>query len=253
VIFRVEPGGAVDLEAIPTGAPDDADKRETKDAADALVDELADLQLRLWAESKRSLLVVLQAMDAGGKDGTIRKVFTGLNPQGVRVTSFKEPTEEELAHDFLWRIHRHAPRAGEIVIFNRSHYEDVLVVRVEELVGEHLWRDRYRQIRDFEHTLTAAGTDIVKLYLHISAEEQEHRFDKRRDKPEKRWKWKESDLEAQSKWKAYRSAYEDALAETSTDEAPWYVVPADDKWYRNWLVRSILLERLRAVDPQIPG
>jgi PPK2 family polyphosphate:nucleotide phosphotransferase len=241
-------GARVDLASFETRAPAGTDRAATEAATEALGDELDDLQERLWAEGRRSLLVVLQAMDAGGKDGTIRKVFTGLNPQGVRVTSFAAPTEEELARDFLWRVHRHVPRAGEIGIFNRSHYEDVLVVRVQELVGEQVWRGRYRQIRDFEHLLAADGTDIVKLYLHISREEQADRFAKRRE--EKPWKWDDADLTARDRWDDYRAAYEEAIAETAADEAPWYVVPADQKWYRNWVVRTILAERLRATDPQ---
>lgn len=240
----------IDLDAISTKAPDDADKDEIKKATDALGEELSDFQERLWAESRQALLVVLQAMDAGGKDGTIRKVFTGLNPHGVRVTSFGPPTEEELKRDFLWRVHANVPRTGEIGIFNRSHYEDVLIARVESLVPELVWRDRYRQIRDFEHVLTQGGTKVVKLFLHISPEEQLHRFEKR--KREKPWKWNDADLTASARWDDYRTAYVEAIVETDTIDAPWHVVPADDKWYRNFVVRSLLVEAMRQMDPQLP-
>ena len=240
----------IDLDAISTKAPDDADKDEIKERTDALGDELSGFQEKLWAESRQALLVVLQAMDAGGKDGTIRKVFTGLNPQGVRVTSFGPPTEEELKRDFLWRVHANVPRKGEIGIFNRSHYEDVLIVRVEELVPELVWRDRFRQIRDFEHALTQGGTKVVKLFLHISPEEQQHRFEKRkRDKP---WKWNDADLVASARWDDYHQAYREAIAETDSIDAPWHVVPADDKWYRNFVVRSLLVDAMREMDPQLP-
>lgn len=248
--WRVAPGEPVDLAGVDTRAPEDADRHETRAATRELGHVLRDLQERLWAEGRQSVLVVLQAMDAGGKDGTIRKVFTGINPQGVRVRSFAAPTEEELAHDFLWRVHRHAPRAGEIGIFNRSHYEDVLVARVRSIVPEDVWRDRFRQIRDFEHVLAAAGTRIVKLYLHISPEEQAERFAKRRAR--KPWKWDDADLTARDRWDDYRAAYEEAITETAADEAPWYVVPADQKWFRNWVVRTILADHLRSMDPQPP-
>jgi PPK2 family polyphosphate:nucleotide phosphotransferase len=216
------------------------------------VEQLAELQNRLWAERRRSLLVVLQALDAGGKDGTIRKVFTGVNPQGVRVTSFKAPTTEELEHDFLWRVHRAAPGAGEIGVFNRSHYEDVLVARVDGLVPEAVWRPRYRAIRDFEAHLHESGTTVVKLFLHISKEEQAERFRARLDDPTKRWKFSVGDLAVRENWDRYQEAYTEALGETSTDACPWFVVPADRKWYRDWVVLQILLETLRGLDPQVP-
>src|SRR4051812_24760562 len=233
--WRVEPGTSPHLGDVDTrstaGAP--GDKAKTLEACNDLVAELADLQLRLWAERQRSLLLVLQAMDAGGKDGTIRRVFSGVNPQGVRVASFKEPSETERAHDFLWRIHQEAPQHGEIGVFNRSHYEDVLIVRVDELVPEPVWKGRYARIRDFETNLTAGGTTIVKCFLHISKDAQKERFQARLDDPTRRWKFAKSDLEVRAKWDEYQEAYADAIGETSTDDAPWYVIPADRKWYRD--------------------
>lgn len=252
--WRVRPGTSVDLADIETrsteGAP--GDKDETKSALDEHVDDLGAWQHRLWAEGRRSVLVVLQAMDAGGKDGTIRKVFTGVNPQGVRVVSFKAPTEDELRRDFLWRIHRHTPMHGEIGIFNRSHYEDVLIVRVNELVAESVWRPRFEAIRNFEQQLTDAGTTIVKLFLHISPDEQAERLQARLDDPTKRWKFSAADLDVRARWDDYQEAYAEALAETSTEAAPWYVIPADRKWYRNWAVLQILLATMEDLDPQFP-
>lgn len=252
--WLVEPGTRPRLDRIDTrstaGAP--GDKAATIEATAALVTELAELQVRLWAEHRRSLLLVLQAMDAGGKDGTIRKVFTGVNPQGVRVASFKAPSEEELAHDFLWRIHRQVPGAGEIGVFNRSHYEDVLIARVNELVPEAVWRERYGAIRHFEDLLTASGTTVVKIFLHISKDEQAERFQARLDDPTKRWKFAQADLDVREHWDDYQVAYADALGETSTAAAPWFTVPADRKWYRDWCVLKILIEALEELDPQYP-
>jgi PPK2 family polyphosphate:nucleotide phosphotransferase len=233
------------------GAP--GDKKETKRALDDLAQRLGELQDRLYAESARSLLVVLQAMDAGGKDGTVKHVFAGVNPQGVRVTSFKVPTEDELGHDFLWRIHAHAPRHGEIAIFNRSHYEDVLVARVHGLVDESTWRRRYRHINHFEALLEDAGTRVVKLFLHISREEQARRLQARLDDPTKRWKFNRGDLAERERWDDYQAAYEETIAHTSTEHAPWYVIPADRKWFRNWAVSRIVIEALEAMDPRYPA
>ncbi len=232
------------------GAP--GDRKATEAASLELSAELADLQERLWAEHQQSLLVVLQALDAGGKDGAIRKVFTGVNPQGCRVTSFKVPTEEERAHDFLWRIHKAVPGKGEIGIFNRSHYEDVLVVRVHDLVPRSVWSKRYAAINAFEANLTAADTTIVKFFLHISKEEQAERFQKRLDNPNKNWKFNSGDLEERKLWDDYQEAFEDALTKTSTANAPWYAVPADRKWYRDWALLSVLVETLRTMDPKFP-
>jgi PPK2 family polyphosphate:nucleotide phosphotransferase len=232
------------------GAP--GDRAETEAATQALNGELAELQERLWAENEQSLLVVLQAIDAGGKDGTIRRVFGGVNPQGCEVTSFKAPTEEELAHDFLWRVHRATPRKGKIGIFNRSHYEDVLIVRVHDLVPKSVWSKRYNVINDFEGNLAASGTQIVKFFLHISKDEQAERFRKRLEDPEKHWKFRKADLDERAHWDEYQEAFEDALTKTSTKAAPWYVIPADRKWYRDWAVLSILVETLKDMDPQFP-
>lgn len=227
-------------------------KDETRTASLGLVSELAALQERLWAEDRRSVLVVFQAMDAGGKDGAIKKVFTGINPQGVEVTSFTAPSEEELQHDFLWRIHRRTPARGTIGIFNRSHYEDVLTVRVNEIVPAAVWRPRYEQIRAFEELLAASGTTIVKFMLHISKEEQAERFRARLDRPDKQWKFRRGDLDDRAQWDEFMEAFDDAMRETSTPEAPWYVVPANKKWYRDWAVLHVLVDTLRAMDPQFP-
>jgi PPK2 family polyphosphate:nucleotide phosphotransferase len=252
--WRVEPGSRpriADRDPKDTGgAP--GDKEATEAALPALGERLAELQDRLYAEDRRALLVVLQGLDASGKDGTVKHVFAGVNPMGIEVRSFKAPSEEELAHDFLWRVHRHVPAHGHIGLFNRSHYEDVLVVRVEGLVPEPVWRERYGLINGFEAQLAHGGTRVVKVLLHISPEEQQERFDARRSRPDKRWKYKEGDLDVSAKWDAYVEAYEDALRETSTDHAPWYVVPADRKWLRNWAVSRIVIEELEAMDPRYP-
>ncbi|MFN8187259.1 MAG: PPK2 family polyphosphate kinase [Gaiellales bacterium] len=219
---------------------------------DGLTTELRELQERLWAESRRSLLLVLQGMDTSGKDGTIRHVFRGVNPQACRVASFKVPTEAELAHDFLWRVHAVCPAHGQLGIFNRSHYEDVVVVRVKELVPEQVWRPRYAQIREFERLLVESGTTIVKVFLHISKDEQRERLQERLDDPLKTWKFRLGDLDDRRRWDDFQAAYEDALTETSTEWAPWYVVPANSKRVRNLAVARLLVGILRDLDPQIP-
>jgi len=216
------------------------------------VDQLQDLQQVLWAEGKHALLIVLQAMDAGGKDGTIKHVFRGVNPQGCQVTSFKVPTKEELAHDFLWRVHKAVPGRGQIGIFNRSHYEDVLVVRVDSLVPEAVWRQRYEQINHFEKLLVDTGTTILKFYLHISREEQKERFEARLHDPTKNWKFSKDDLEKRQRWDEYMEAYEEALSRCSTPWAPWHIIPADRKWYRNLLVSRIIVEALEELDMRYP-
>ncbi len=203
-------------------------------------------------EGKRSLLVVLQGMDTSGKGGTVRHVFSSMNPAGVDVASFKKPTDEELQHDFLWRIERRLPAAGQVMVFDRSHYEDVLIVRVRSLVPEAVWRPRYREIVEFEERVAAAGTTIVKCMLHISYDEQRERLLARLDDPEKHWKFHEGDLEERRRWQDYQAAYEEAIRECSTEAAPWFVVPSDRKWYRNWAVSSLLVETLEDMDPQLP-
>lgn len=253
-LWRVAAREKPDLAGIDPGDRPGAPQKRShlEDRSEALVEKLSELQARLWAERKRSLLLVLQALDAGGKDGTVRKVFTGVNPQGVSVTSFKAPTTEELEHDFLWRIHHHTPRAGEIAVFNRSQYEDVLVARVENLVPEPVWRSRYEAIRGFEQSLSDAGTSVVKVFLHISRDEQAKRFRARLEDPTKRWKFSTGDLAVRERWDDYQVAYTDALGETSTETAPWYVVPADDKKYRNWAVLEILVATLEELDLRFP-
>lgn len=228
------------------------DKAKTNDALGELSDQLFSLQERLWAEGKHSVLIVLQGMDTGGKDGTIRHVFRGVNPVGVRVTSFKAPSEEERRHDFLWRAHRSVPAAGEIGIFNRSHYEDVLIVRVHGWVPEAEWRARYGAINDFERHLVEAGTTILKFWLHISPDEQAKRLRARLTDPSKRWKFNPDDIEERKRWPEYMAAAQEMLKRTSTNESPWYVVPADHKWYRNWVVSRILIDTLAGMDPQYP-
>jgi PPK2 family polyphosphate:nucleotide phosphotransferase len=252
--WRVKPGTDAHLAKIDTDSTDGAPghKKDTEAVFDDLHGQLAELQERLYAEGQRSLLVVLQAIDAGGKDGTITHVFGGLNPAGCRVASFKVPSEEERSHDFLWRVHAKTPAKGEVVVFNRSHYEDVLVVRVHDIVPEAVWRPRFDAINAFEKTLADAGTRIVKLYLHISKEEQAERFRARLDDPSKRWKFHKADLEERARWDDYRAAFEEAISRTSTEYAPWFVVPADRKWYRNWAVSRILIETLADMDPQYP-
>ena len=210
------------------------------------------LQRRLFAEEKRAVLVVLQAMDAGGKDGTIRSVLTGVNPAGVDVNAFGVPSEEERSHDYLWRVHAHCPPKGIIGIFNRSHYEDVLVVRVKEFVPKRVWRRRYGHIRNFEKMLVDEGTEIIKIYLNVSLEEQRERLQDRVDDPDERWKFRLGDLDDRALWPEYRAAFTDAISETTRDHAPWYVVPADRKWVRNLVVAKILRHHLEQIDPVYP-
>jgi PPK2 family polyphosphate:nucleotide phosphotransferase len=252
--WRVRPGAEVRLAesdpASTAGAP--GDHAQTDQAILPLHGELFALQDRLWAEAQRSLLVVLQGLDASGKDGTVKHVFRGVNPQGTTVTSFKEPTPEEQAHDFLWRVHMRTPPAGTIGVFNRSHYEDVLVVRVHDLVPEAVWRARYDRINAFEENLAGEGTTLVKFFLHVSFEEQGRRLQSRLDRPDKRWKARAADFAERKHWDSYQSAYRDVLERTSTEVAPWFVIPADHKWYRNWAVSQVLLHALEKMDPHYP-
>jgi PPK2 family polyphosphate:nucleotide phosphotransferase len=215
-------------------------------------EQLSDLQYLLYAGNERSLLIVLQGLDASGKDGTIGHVFRSLNPQGARVHAFKEPSKEELAHDFLWRAHLPAPKRGEIVIFNRSHYEDVLIVRVHDLVPKSVWSKRYELINEFEKNLAEAGTTILKFYLHVSAEEQLKRFKDRLDDPLRQWKISEADYTERSYFADYLRAYEDVFAKTSTPHAPWFIIPSDHKWFRNLAVSKIVVETLDSLEMKLP-
>jgi PPK2 family polyphosphate:nucleotide phosphotransferase len=251
---RVKPGSQVDLAQIGAGSTPGF-KGSRKEAAERLLDlnrRLEVLQESLWAEHRHKVLVVLQGMDTSGKDGTIRHVFEGVNPLGVRVAAFKAPTAEELDHDFLWRVHPRMPGRGEMVIFNRSHYEDVLVARVMKLVPPEVWRRRYDQINDFERLLAETGTTVLKFFLHISKDEQKERLQDRLDDPLKRWKFRKGDLMDRAHWDEYREAYEEALARTSHQHAPWYVVPADRKWYRNLVVAEVLVKALEDLKIQVP-
>lgn len=252
---RVQPGQSVDLAAIDPRGTDtfDGDQDDSVPVFDELRARLAELQDLLYADGSRRLLVVLQAMDCGGKDGTIRHVFRDVDPIGIRMTSFKQPTTKELAHDFLWRVHPHVPGDGEVVVFNRSHYEDVLIVKVHGLVDADRIDKRYDHIRNFEQMLVDEGTTIVKLFLHISKEEQAERLQARLDRPDKQWKFSKGDLEERKLWDRYQQAYTEAIERTSTDDAPWYIVPADRKWYRNLAVSSILVDTLEDLDLSYPA
>ncbi len=253
--YLVKPGQKIDL--------DDWDPSETSEfkggkqaglaAISDLIAELDSLQELLYAERQHKVLVVLQAMDTGGKDGTIRRVFEGVNPQGVRVASFKAPSPVELDHDYLWRVHSQVPAKGEIVIFNRSHYEDVLVVRVHDLVPPDVWKQRFDQINDFERLLAQEGTTILKFFLHITPTEQKKRLLDRLNDETKQWKYNPADLKERDRWMEYMRAYEDVLSRTSTDLAPWYIIPADRKWYRDWLVATVLVKALRDLGMKYPA
>ena len=231
----------------------DGNKKDGKEALQKLNAELELLQEQLYAEGKHRLLIVLQAMDTGGKDGAIRAVFEGVNPQGVKVASFKTPTPVELSHDYLWRVHQQTPGKGEIVIFNRSQYEDVLVVRVHNLAPEEVWSKRYQHIREFERLLADEGTTILKFYLHIDLEEQAERFLARVEDPTKQWKFNPGDLDERARWDDYMKAYEDMLNQTSTAWAPWYIIPSNKKWYRNWLISKIVIKTLKNLDMRYPA
>lgn len=251
--YRVKPNQAVNLAEWDADDRGDFTRKSAGEAAVAkLNQELEHLQELLYAENKHKVLIVLQAMDTGGKDGVIRHVFDGVNPQGVKVASFKAPTPKELSHDYLWRVHQQTPATGEIVIFNRSHYEDVLVVRVRGLAPEEVWRRRYDQINAFERMLAEEGTTILKFYLHITKEEQKARLQSRLDEPEKRWKFSLGDLAERKRWSEYMQAYEEALSKTSTEWAPWYVAPANRKWYRNWVISTVIVDTLKAFNMRYP-
>ncbi|MCI0335919.1 MAG: polyphosphate kinase 2 family protein [Planctomycetes bacterium] len=251
----VEPGSKVKLNEVDPSYHGDHDSH---DAAmpefQANLAKMDDLQYLMYAERKHSLLVVLQGLDAGGKDGVVRHVITGMNPAGVRVVGFKQPTAEEIAHDFLWRVHPHAPRKGEVVVFNRSHYEDVLVVRVHDLVSKPVWSERYELINDFEKLLAEQnGTTILKFFLYISKEEQLERFKQRLDDPARQWKISDSDYSERNYWDDYIAAFEDALEKTSKKHAPWFIIPANHKWFRNLAISQIIVETLNGLKMKTPA
>lgn len=252
-IVEVKPGQKIKLKDIdPSDTGQFKHKKEVKELVAHNIERLAELQNILYAENKHALLIILQAMDAGGKDGTIRSIMSGVNPQGVQVTSFKKPTAEELSHDFLWRIHRAVPPLGMIGIFNRSHYEDVLVVRVHNLVARSVWEKRYDQINDFERLLADNGVTILKFYLHISKDEQKKRLEARLDQPHKRWKFNPADLAERARWDDYMQAFETAFNQCSTESAPWYIVPANKKWYRNLVISQQIVETLAGLNLKYP-
>ena len=251
--YRVRPHASFRLDDWdPNDTANIPDKDTAKDLLKVERKRIARLQERLYAESRQSLLVILQATDTGGKDGTIKDVFKGVNQQGCQVRSFKVPTEIELDHDFLWRYHEQTPRDGLITIFNRSHYEDVLVVRVKNLVEKKVWKQRYEQINNFEQLLTANRTRIIKFYLHISKDEQKERLQARLDNPDKHWKFSKDDLADRELWDQYQEAFHDAISKCSTKAAPWYVIPANHKWFRNVLIARIVAETLEDMNPQFP-
>jgi len=251
--FRVNPDSELKLSKLdPSYKGKHESEEDAKQEIEASCQELFHQQALLSAEHKHSILVVLQALDAGGKDGTIKHVFSALNPQGASVASFKQPTSTELAHDFLWRVHPHAPGKGEIVIFNRSHYEDVLVTRVHKLIDKETWTRRYQRIRDFEALLAENGTLVLKFFLHISREEQLARFEQRLDDPHRNWKISESDYSERALWDDYVEAFDNAISATSAKHAPWYVIPSNQKWFRNLVVSQIMadtMEELKLVFP----
>lgn len=240
------------LKDISSNSPKGLDKEKTKNELSAILAELDELQNLLFAESRHSILVVIQGMDASGKDGLIRDVFGSMNPQGVQVSSFKVPTEEELSHDFLWRIHRHVPARGMIQVFNRSHYEDVLVTRVHRLIDDKTAHLRMQAINDFEKLLTEhAGTHILKLYLHVSHEEQIQRLEERMRIPQKMWKYNAKDFDESGKWETYMKYYEDVFARCS--EVPWHIIPSDRNWYKSYLVAKLLRDTLKGLKMKYPG
>lgn len=251
-LLRIAPGKSVSLADHDPAATLGWEKESAKAELEELKTRLDTLQQHLYAEESRSLLLVLQAMDAAGKDGTIRNILAGLNPAGIEVSTFRVPGGPEAQHDYLWRVHAEAPAKGMIGIFNRSHYEDVLVVRVKEFVPKSVWSRRYDHIKAFEQLLVGEGTTVVKCFLNVSEDEQRERLQERVDDPEKRWKFRLGDLEDRKLWPAYQEAYREAIERTSTTDAPWYVVPADRNWVRNLAVAKILLHHLEEMDPKLP-
>jgi len=251
--LRVQPGDAADLAGRnPASRLGLGDKVNGQARSEEILQVLDGLHNRLWAEARRSVVLVLQGMDAAGKDGTIRRVLTGLNPQGCAVVNFKVPTDVDLAHDYLWRVHAAAPARGILGVWNRSHYEDVVAARCIGAIDDEQCRLRHRHIRSFERMLSEEGTSVVKVFLHISKDEQRARLQARIDDPAKNWKFKHSDIDARAEWDDYQARYEEAITATSTDWAPWYVVPADHKWVRDVAVATLLVDVFSELDPQIP-
>jgi PPK2 family polyphosphate:nucleotide phosphotransferase len=252
--YRVEPGKKVDLSEFDPGSTKGfkGGKKEAERRFEPLCERLDEVQEAMWAEHKHKVLVILQGTDTSGKDGTITHVFQGVNPLGVRAVPFKVPTEEEREHDFLWRIHSKVPGAGEIVIFNRSHYEQLLPVRVRQLEPPEVWHRHFDQINDFERLLAETGTTVIKFFLHISKDEQKRRLQARLDDPAKQWKFRKGDLVDRGYWDEYMNAYEDILNRTSHKWAPWYIVPADKKWFRNLVVATVLVETLEDLGIELP-
>lgn len=253
--YRIKPGDKVDLAAIDPGDFSlfpEGGKVESQQVFDELRDELQSLQKVLYAQNKHRILVVLQAMDTGGKDGCVKHVFSRVDPQGIDVAAFKKPTEDELGHDFLWRVHKRVPGSGQIVIFNRSHYEDIIAVRVKKLAGEDAWKRRYRHVIDFERMLAEEGTTIIKMFLHISKDEQKKRLESRLANPAKHWKFNPDDLADRARWNEFQKAYEDLFEKTSTEQAPWFIIPGDRKWYRNLVVARIMVDTLRGLRMDFP-
>jgi PPK2 family polyphosphate:nucleotide phosphotransferase len=254
--YWVKPGSKVDLSKVDSGEKSlfsGVNKGDSDPQFRKLQNQLQDLQKILYAQNKHRVLVVMQAMDTGGKDGCIKHVFSHIDPQGIHVRSFKNPSEEELSYDFLWRVHARVPHRGQLVIFNRSHYEDIIAVRVKKLFPEEVWKRRQRHVIDFERMLSEEGTTIVKIFLHISKEEQKRRLEARLENPAKHWKFNPDDLADRARWDEFMTAYEEVIAKTSTHFAPWFVVPADRKWYRNLCVARIMLDTLKGLDMQLPG
>ena len=253
--YLVKPGSKIDLKKIDPNDRelyDDGGKEDSIEAFNVLQNELQYLQKLLYAQNKHRVLVVIQAMDTGGKDGCVKHVFSRIDPQGILVRPFKKPNEEELSRDFLWRVHEQVPRNGQLVIFNRSHYEDIIAVKVKKIFPDKVWKQRFRHVVEFERMLAEEGTTIVKIYLHISKDEQKERLESRLVNPDKHWKFNPDDLKDRALWDNFMETYEDLLPRTSTEHAPWFVVPANRKWYRNLVVARIMVDTLKKLDMKFP-
>jgi PPK2 family polyphosphate:nucleotide phosphotransferase len=253
--YRVKPGEKVNLSSLDAGDFSlfaEGGKGASVEVFNQLRDELQALQKVLYAQNKHRILIVLQAMDTGGKDGCVKHVFSQVDPQGLNVKAFKKPSEEDLAHDFLWRVHPHVPGNGQIVIFNRSHYEDILAVRVKKLFGEEVWKRRYRHVIEFERMLAEEGTTVIKMFLHISKDEQKRRLESRLANPAKYWKFNPDDLSDRARWDEFQKAYEDLIEKTATEQAPWFIIPSNRKWYRNLIVARIMVDVLRGLKMDFP-